>query len=583
MDEMQSELASYVALSSSDGHIQFGAERYLFFSSRAMGLLRRELYDVLGPIMAHELLFRFGFHDGANAARAARERMPDADPTVLLSAGPLVQSLEGVARVQVTDFGYADGRLSSIRGVWWDSYEVEQVLAIWGQVPWTACWVLTGFASGFVSEVLDQDILCIERSCRARGDEECRFELLPAETFPGLAKKVRALRQGQSFKERMQPTISRISERAYTSSAFLSHILHDSADAILTVDEDEIIRTFNRGAEALLGYAADEAIGEHFSFLVPKDLRERGEIEKIKSETSAHGSLRNYETRRLQKNGDEVFVSLTRTSIYDAQGNYRGCSAILRDITERKRLVEQLIQAESLAEVGELAAQVAHEIKNPLAGISAAIQIIADTFPETDPRTAVFGEILSHIHRLDNTVQSLLSYTRLYRPHLQETGLDLLLDSTLSMLAASEIFSDITVLRDIPEGLGPVVADRQQFVQVMMNLLLNSAQAVVKNRDILVSARRSDPFVTITVTDYGAGISPETVKQVFRPFFTSKNKGTGLGLPIARKIIEAHGGRITVDSTPGEGTTVRIRLPAAAEASRENPPVEGENPPTVSS
>jgi len=582
MDEKQPDLASFVALSSSDGHIQFGTERYLFFSTRAMGLLRRELYDVLGPIMAHELLFRFGFHDGSNAARAARERMPDADATVLLNAGPLVQSLEGVARIKVTEFSNEDGEPLNIRGFWRDSFEVEQVLTIWGKVPWTACWVLTGFASGFVSEILDEDILCIERTCRARGDEECQFELMPAESFPGLAKKVRALREGQSFKERMQPTIDRISERAYTSSAFLSQILHDSADAILTVDEGDVVRTFNRGAEALFGYAADEAIGRHFSFLVPEDLREKGEIDKIKSETSQHGSLRNYETRRLRKNGDEAFVSLTRTSIYDAHGNYRGCSAIVRDITERKRLVEQLIQAESLAEVGELAAQVAHEIKNPLAGISAAIQIIADSFPVTDPRTAVFGEILVHIHRLDSTVQSLLSYTRLYRPHLEATEFGLILDSTLSLLEASDIFADITVIRDIPDDLGDVIADRQQLVQVLLNLLLNSAQAVVKNREIEVMARRSDQYVDITVRDFGAGIPRETAKQVFKPFFTSKNKGTGLGLPIARKIIEAHGGRLTLESVLGDGTTVRIRLPARAPIDRENPPGEGENPPTVS-
>ncbi|MEN8148535.1 MAG: ATP-binding protein [Planctomycetota bacterium] len=582
MTEKKPDLASFVALSSSGGNVQFGTERFLLFSARAMGLLRQELYDVLGPIMAHELLFRFGFHDGSNAARAARERMPDGEPDVLLSAGPLVQSLEGAARVKVTEYDRdPDGELT-IRGLWEDSYEVEQVLGIWGAVPWTACWVLTGFASGFVSEILQKDYLCIESSCRARGDDECRFELIPAERFPGLAKKVRALREGRGFKERMQPTIDRLSERAFTSSAFLSQILHDSADAVLTVDDNDVIRTFNRGAEALLGYAADEAIGRNFSFLVPEDLQARGEIEKIKSETSDHGSLRNYETRRLRKGGDEVFVSLTRTSIYDAHGDYKGCSAILRDITERKRLVAQLIQAESLAEVGELAAQVAHEIKNPLAGISAAIQLIATSFPEEDHRSAVFGEILGHIHRLDSTVQSLLSYTRLYQPDLEWTDFDLLLDSALSMLENSDVFSDITVLRDIPEDLGPVLADRQQTIQVLMNLLLNSAQAVVKDTTIRVTGRRDGRFIEIVIADRGAGIPPETAKQVFRPFFTSKNKGTGLGLPIARKIVEAHGGQIDLISTPEEGTTVRIRLPAAPDPERGIPPASGENPPSAS-
>jgi PAS domain S-box-containing protein len=584
MEEKPRSFTDSIAMSTGSGHIELGGQRYLFLSSKAMGRLRRELYDVLGPIMSHELLFRFGFHDGSNAAHAARERMPDAAPEYLLGAGPLIQSLEGAARVKVNEFDYENGRLNRMTGTWEDSYEVEQVLKLWGPVPWTACWVLTGFASGFVSEVLDQDILCIERSCRARGDESCTFDLIPAEQFPGLAMKVRALREGRDFKERMQPTITRLSDRAFNSSAFLSQILHDSADAILTVDEGEIIRTFNRGAEALLGYAADEVVGQHFSFLVPKDLIDKGEIGKIQAETELHGSLRNYETRRLRKNGEEVFVSLTRTSIYDAHGNYKGCSAILRDITERKRLVEQLIQAESLAEVGELAAQVAHEIKNPLAGISAAIQLIADTFPGDDPRSAVFGEILGHIHRLDSTVQSLLSYTRLYRPQIEETEFGLMLDSAMSMLSASEVFRDVVVRREFDEDLPTILADRQQLVQVLMNLLLNSAQAVVKDRTIDVIAKKDGRFTSIAVRDHGTGISPELLKQVFRPFFTSKNHGTGLGLPIARKIMQAHGGSISLDSTPGEGTTVTIRLPVgeAPPSDRENPRDEGENPPPVS-
>lgn len=546
------------------GRILFGDERFLLFSGEAVAKLRSELYEVLGPIMAHEILFRFGFHDGTRAARAARAARPAVEPVDLLGDGPGLHSLEGIVHADRGEVETDDaGNFLRMTGVWDDSFEADQVLAEWGTVEWTACWILTGFASGFASEILGRDALCVERACRARGDAACRYEVLPAEPFPGLARKVRALREGRRMRERMQTTLTRISEQAYTSSAFLSRILRDSADAILTVDEAEVIRSWNRGAEQLLGYAADEVIGRHFSFLVPPDLLERAEIDTIRRETQAKGSLRNYETRRLRKDGEEVHVSLTRTAIHDAHGRYVGCSAILRDITERTKLVEQLIQAESLAEIGELAAQVAHEIKNPLAGISAAVQLLAETVAEDDPRRGVFLEVLDHIRRLDETVLSLLRFTRPYVPDLRPAEVEDLLSSALGVLTATEEFRDVEVRREIAGDTGRVRVDAQQFIQVLMNLLLNAAQALREDRRITVRAGRDDGTAFIEIEDRGVGIPPNLRKQIFRPFYTSRNQGTGLGLPIAKKIVEGHGGTIEVDSEPGRGSRFRIRLPAA--------------------
>ena len=544
------------------GRILYGEERFLLLSADAIGKLRRELAEVLGPIMAHEVLFRFGFHDGETSARTLRGSRPDASPLDLLLAGPRLHMMEGMVRVRIEELRY-EGDFDRLTGVWEDSFEAEQVLGEWGHVEWTACWILTGFASGYASEIAGQDLLCVERACRARGDECCRFEILPAEQFPGLGSKVRALREGRGMTERMRSTMERVSERAFNSAAFLSRLLTDSADAILTVDADDVIRTWNRGAEDLLGYSADEAIGRHFSFLVPADLLTRGEIETIRMETEAEGSLRNYETRRLTKNGEEVYVSLTRTAIQDVHGKYVGCSAILRDITERKKLVEKLIQVESLAEIGELAAQVAHEIKNPLAGISAAIQIVVETVERDDPRHGILLEVLDHVRRLDDTVLALLRFTRPYLPGLRPTAPSEVLAAALSILEATEEFREIEVHRDFDPTGAKVPADPQQLVQVFLNLLLNAAQSLREDRRIFVRTRRDGEEVLIEVEDRGIGIPTARLKQIFRPFFTSRNKGTGLGLPIARKIIEGHGGTLTVESEPGVGSSVRVRRPVA--------------------
>ena len=255
-------------------------------------------------------------------------------------------------------------------------------------------------------------------------------------------------------------------------------------------------------------------------------------------------------------------MSLTRTSIHDAYGGYVGASAILRDITERKRLVEQLIQAESLAAVGELAAQVAHEIKNPLAGISAAIQLLADGAPSEGPRAGLFSEILDHIGRLDQTVRSLLEFTKPYQPEKQRVPLDLLLDSALSMLEVRPPERSYEIRREISPKADHLDVDPQLFIQVFQNLVLNASHALTGDRDVHVRSRREQDSALIEVEDRGTGMTPETLERIFKPFFTTKNHGTGLGLPIAKKIVEAHGGTIAADSEPGRGTRITIRLPA---------------------
>jgi len=549
-----------LSFTSVGGRILYGRERLLLLSAAALGKLRQELTEVLGPVMAHEILFRFGFHDGARTAQVLRARMDDPKPRELLEAGPLVHNLEGMARAVVDELE-CDDEFRKMTGVWESSVEADQSLALHGPVEWPSCWILTGFASGFASEAVGCSLLCIESECRGQGADHCRFEILPADRFPGLARKVEALRQGLKLTDRMKPTMTRLWEQAYASSSYLARILRDSADAILTVDQNEIIQSWNRGAEELLGYRADEAVGRHFSFLVPDELLRQGEIEKIRTESSEQGSLRNYETRRLHQDGSEVNISLTRTSIYDAHGNYTGASAILRDITERKRMVEQLIQVEALAEVGEMAAQVAHEIKNPLAGISGAIQVIAEGTPKSDPKSEIYREILQHIRRLDETVLSLLSYTRPFRPARVNADLELVVESAVTLLRDSKEFSDVEIRLELSPEVGPVSVDAQQLVQVFLNLLLNAAHALRDERVISIISEPTGKEVEIRIVDQGSGMPPETRRQIFKPFFTTKNKGTGLGLPIARKIVNGHGGSIQVDSEPEVGTTVTIRLP----------------------
>jgi signal transduction histidine kinase len=229
--------------------------------------------------------------------------------------------------------------------------------------------------------------------------------------------------------------------------------------------------------------------------------------------------------------------------------------------SERSAVEEKLTRAEHLAEIGQLAASLAHEIKNPLAGISGAIQIIGEEMGPDAPRQPIVAEILGQIRRLDAAVKDLLIYAR---PAPTRPTTVNLRNVTLRVL---------TVLREEPELLRVRVdcdgligdceacGDESQIAQLLMNLVINAAQASRDGDTVRISTRRSEEEVELEVKDDGEGMSPEIHKRAFEPFYTTKAKGTGLGLSICRKIVEAHHGVIEIVSRLGEGTTVTVRLP----------------------
>ncbi len=229
--------------------------------------------------------------------------------------------------------------------------------------------------------------------------------------------------------------------------------------------------------------------------------------------------------------------------------------------TERKVVAEKLTRAEHLAEIGQMAASLAHEIKNPLAGISGAIQIIGDAMPGSDPHRPIINEILGQIKRLDAAVKDLLVYARPAAPHNQEYDLDKVIRRVLTILheepAVHRVRIKYSRRAEIPPGWG----DEAQIEQLLMNLIINAAEASDANGIVRVSTTFDNEDLIFTVTDSGDGMTPAVQARAFEPFFTSKAKGTGLGLSICRRIIDAHNGKISLDSIAGEGTTVIVSLP----------------------
>lgn len=234
---------------------------------------------------------------------------------------------------------------------------------------------------------------------------------------------------------------------------------------------------------------------------------------------------------------------------------------------ERDAVLERLIEAEHLAQIGQLAASLAHEIKNPLAGISGAIQIIRDSASLEAAHRPVLDEVLRQVHRLDQTVKDLLVYARPKPPKFRKVNLEQLLARALPVLREQPEMHRIRFEYVNHQPLPMLMVDENQLEQVLTNLLLNAAQASADHGLVRLTTMVRPEGVRLIVEDHGHGMDEEVRRRATEPFFTTKAKGTGLGLPICRKIVETHGGTLTISSSVGEGTEVMVDLPRQPPAS----------------
>ena len=231
---------------------------------------------------------------------------------------------------------------------------------------------------------------------------------------------------------------------------------------------------------------------------------------------------------------------------------------------------EQLIRAERLASIGELAASVAHEIKNPLAGVSGAVQVLAEDYPPGDSRRQVAAQVIQQCERMDKTIRDLLNYAQPLTAELSLVDINKLLDRSLFIAIPNPAKSVVRVHRRFQGDLPSTMGDAKHFEQVFLNLFLNAVQSMSGGGDLSVSTVLREaagkggaggPVIEVTVADTGGGIPVEIREKIFSPFYTTRTRGTGLGLSITRKILEQRGASIDFESTVGKGTTFTIRIP----------------------
>jgi PAS domain S-box-containing protein len=357
--------------------------------------------------------------------------------------------------------------------------------------------------------------------------------------------------------------IRRLEDELAGKNRFMANILRDSADAIITMDPDDVVTSWNRGAESIFGYAANEIIGKPVNIIVPPELREARELESIGRRFRAQGAVRSHQTERITKDGRRIQVIFTRTAIKDDSGKVIGSSSVVKDVTSLRSLERQLADAEHLATLGELSAGLAHEIKNPLAGIKGAIDVIRDSLPSGDAHREILGDVLHEVNRIDKTVRDLLNYAKPRPPSHSSIELPSLVQRIVAIARTAPKHPSVPIsvrqLTPVPDFTG----DEMQLEQVLMNLLLNAQNALSSGGriEITLGCDEQSKIVRIEVKDNGPGIPEEIRKKVFQPFFTTRTDGTGLGLATCLKNVQYHGGSIEVQSEVGHGTTFIVTVP----------------------
>ncbi len=306
------------------------------------------------------------------------------------------------------------------------------------------------------------------------------------------------------------------------------------------------------------GYTKEELVGEDHRII--NSGYHSKEFFRTLWATIAAGSVWNGEIRNVSKTGEFYWVDTTIVPFLDDQRQPYQYMSIRFEITERKRAEEQLRSQETLAKLGQMAAVVAHEVKNPLAGIRGAIQVIADRMPADEPERVVLGDIQTRIDALVQMVEDLLLFARPTAPVMQVTSLMMLLSGTVSILRQDPRWAEVEIR--LPDDAPTLRVDGTQLQVAFLNLLLNAAQAVDGQGCIEVTADITAHWYEIRVRDDGPGLDPDVRVKLFEPFVTTKHRGSGLGLATARRVVEMHQGTLTVESQDGDGTVMLVRLPS---------------------
>jgi len=359
----------------------------------------------------------------------------------------------------------------------------------------------------------------------------------------------------------------RLQKELIATKNFLESVIEKAGDAISVVDLEGKVLYWNEGAERVYGYSRDEVMGKELSKLITfrseksKD-QEECFLDSLRGRVKQGEVISNAECRRRTKDGREIIVHMTASPLRSAEGEIAGVTRICRDITHLKKAEERLMLTERLSSLGELTAGVAHELRNPLAGIKINTQVLArkKDLSETDRR--VIESTQEGVEKIQKIVDDMLHFARPKAAHFQEEDINEVIGKSLAILQAKMKKGNIALVFEKGKNLPPLRIDLHQIQQVLINLMLNAIQAMEKGGTLTLRAfRETDEGVGVEIRDTGIGIPAANLKKIFDPFFTTKSEGTGLGLSITMKILDNHRASLDVESEEGKGSVFTLHFP----------------------
>ena len=347
-------------------------------------------------------------------------------------------------------------------------------------------------------------------------------------------------------------------------SNYLNDILESLSAGVLVVGPDGDITLFNRAAEVISGRSGEEVLGRPYEEVIGLHA---GRGKSVLHTVDSGQALSSQEKILERADGRRIPLGFSTAPVCDGEGRVLGAVEVFSDLTEAKRLEAELQRVHTLAALGEMAATVAHEIRNPLGGMAGFAALLERDLEEDDPRRRLVRKISEGISRLNRIVSSLLTYTRPLELNVHPVDLVQLAQGTTAFFAVDPACVRAGVTINCRHDESGIVCnlDPEQFRQVLLNLLQNATQAMpaggVIEVEVGVTRTPDPPQAVLRVRDSGVGMSEEVRQKLFTPFFTTKEDGTGLGLVTCKKIVEAHGGLIRAESRKSGGSCFTISLP----------------------
>ncbi|MDF2659698.1 MAG: sensor signal transduction histidine kinase [Paenibacillus sp.] len=396
--------------------------------------------------------------------------------------------------------------------------------------------------------------------CRVRHKNGCYFwfesTVKPLDDADGGSEHILGVGRNITDRKRAEKKLRAAKER-------MESFIRNNVDPIMIMDSESIVLQVNEAFENRFGWSGDEIVGRPLGELglIPPDRSE--EIQRNIQRLTSGESLKGFETVRQCKDGTKLNVLVTAFPMNDERGRLSGWSVSLRDMSDRKHAEELMINSEKLSLAGQLAAGIAHEIRNPITAIKGFVQLMRNGYAE---KKEYFDIIASEITRIEMILNELLILAKPQTVKLERQDIRVLLAQVTTLLDTQAILNNVQIVTEFSPGITHISCDENQLKQVFINFIKNAIEAMPGGGEIVIRLKREGTDrIRLSIIDQGCGIPEHVLGRIGQPFYTTKENGTGLGFMVSKRIIENHHGTVKVTSCESSGTTVDVVLPLAHE------------------